>query len=293
MKENNTSKLIGTFFIIVSIIGILFSLTGMTTIWILKPRMQKSAKDFLTTSEDFLENTNESLMVLDSALENTRENLLIIEESFNDLDTTFSSVSESLDIASTLVGDDLSQTIVNAQTALSSSASTAQIIDRTLLFIASIPLIGADYRPEVPLHISLEEVASELEDVPASLKIIEQSMNDTSEGILILNDNLSELTGNLGDFDADLADAQDVLNEYISILNGFLDRIRNLQKNLSLYIILLSLFFTGLFLLLGTSQVSVLLHGLAYREGEQRVIYLSDLRKKQPDSTQEPTTKED
>jgi len=279
MKQDVGSRLLGIFFTIVSTIGILFSIAAITGIWLIRPDIKRSSLEILNSFEDVLINTDKSMRVLGSALENTRANLSTIETSLSDLDETFVNVADSLDVAAVLIGDDVRQTVINSQLALSSTAETATLVDKTLSFIASIPLIGANYKPEVPLHISLQQVADELDEIPGSLEVLEQTMEDTSDGIITLNDNLSGLSTDLSGLDNDLKDAQDVLDEYIRIIDQFLDRITNLKTNMAMYLTIVCIFLTGFFFVIAVSQLTVFMFGIAYRKGEQRIVYLSDLRK--------------
>ncbi len=105
-------------------------------------------------------------MVMGNVIDLTKTNILTIETTIDNLDETLISVSDSLDTSAVLLGDDLRQTIMETQTALSSASTSAKIIDNTLVFLASVPFIGVEYQPDVPLHTSLEQVAANLDDIP-------------------------------------------------------------------------------------------------------------------------------
>lgn len=275
MKGKFGVKLVANIFIILSSLGILFSLAGIAGTWIYKPGFYQGVFSAVKTFQQVMTTTDEGLTVLDDALETTRINFSTIETTLEDLDTTFGDIVSSLDSTASLVGDDLRLTIIESQTALESSATTAQIIDKTLSIIAAIPLIGANYKPEVPLHISLTAVAESLGDVPTSLETVEQSMKDTSGGLSVLQTNLAELSENLSGFDQDLLDAQLVLRDYDKTIKDVLTKLDKLQKNLPLYVTLLSLTLTGMFLSFGIAQACIFIFGLAYRKGDQQIVYLT------------------
>ena len=279
MKNKFSFRKLGKILIIFSSLGLLFSLAGIAVSWMIKPDLQSGFVTVIDTLEDTLENTDEGLLVLDSALENTKSNLGIISSTFDSLDGTIDGILQSLDSSAVLVGDDLRQTILETQIALSSAATSAELIDKTLSIIAAIPFLGAKYQPEVPLHTSLETVAGSMDDIPKSLESMEESLSATSEGLGLLNENLTTLSEDLNKFEEDLGDAQDVLIEYRRIIVDIEGNIDNLRENLSLYLTLTIIFFTGILFSLAVAQFITLLQGIAYIEGEKQSVNLADIKR--------------
>ncbi len=269
----------GIVFIIFSSLGILFSLTGIASLWILKPRFKDGLLDLISSMDETFETTEKVLLILEDVLENTKTNVDLIETAFIDLDNTIKSTSTSLEFSAELVGDDLRLTILETQSALFSAASSAKLIDNTLSFLASIPLLGADYRPDVPLNISLENAAGSLQDIPESLEDIEQSLSNTADGLNSFNANLSELSRNLQELKKDLQDGQDVLVEYKELLDSEKDRSAKLRSNLSLILTLITIYLSGVLFWLGFAQVHILMQGLTYYKGEQYVVNLADIQR--------------
>ena len=195
----------------------------------------------------------------------------------NSLGASIDGISASLDTSSALIGDDLRLTVIDTQVALSSAATSAEIIDDTLVFLASIPLLGADYQPEVPLHISLTKVADSLEDVPQSLASLESNLNTTSSDLTTFSGDLAVLSESLGTFNEDLSDAQSILEDYDSIVSTALIKLENLQSRLGWYTIFTGLVVSGVLLWLGIAQFNVYLRGYDYVHHEEKTVSLSDL----------------
>jgi len=279
MKESTKHRTLNIVLIVISGLGILFSLVGISSIWLIKAPIQASLSVLLDSSNSILSNTNEGLQVLDSTLEASKENLETIESTLTNLDETILSISTSLESSATLVGDDLRLTVIDTQIALTSSATSAELIDNTLAILAAIPFVGADYQPDVPLHISLEQVAASLEDVPDSLETIEESLQDTALGLTVLKTDLADLAGNIGDFEDDLSDAQNVIMAYVRIIEDLEERSEKFQKNLSLYLTLTSLLFSGLMFWLGFAQVFILIRSITHLKGERQIVNLADIRR--------------
>ncbi len=279
MTQTKTRKRLGFFLIIVALMGLLFSLVGITTPWIVKPRIKQNLLESLELFDKTLQTTGEGLSVMDSAIENAKTNLTTIAATFENVDSTFDSVTDSLSSSATLIGDDLRTTVNDTQIALASSASSAEIIDKTLSFLAAVPLIGINYQPEVPLHISLAQVADSFDTIPDSLEDIEQGLDDTSTGLDTLKGNLTTITEDILFLEDDLDDAQSVLSNYQTTLDQILTKTNAFHGNLSLILTLLCLFISGMFLSLGTAQVSTILLGLQHYRNEEKTVNLSDIKR--------------
>lgn len=281
MKNPPRLRRFGRVLIVLASLGLLFSLVGAISIWIIRPRLQLGLGQTLDLFQATLTTTEDGILVLNSALENSHSNLDLIEGSLDELGTTMLNVSTSLDTSATLVGDDLRQTIIETQVALSSAADSAKFIDDTLAFIAALPFVGADYQPEAPLHIGLEQVASSLDEIPDSLETLEGNLSDTAAGLEAFSTDLATLSENMTAFSADLDDAQTTLQDYDSIVQQALEKLERLEDNLSKYLIFICIFLSGMLLWLGVAQVNVLLQGLAFVNNELQAVNPADLTREQ------------
>lgn len=279
MKSLNFKRTPSTIIIILSAIGLLFSLAGIILIWVLKPNFVNGAFSITDIFLNVLTTTDDGLIILDSTLENATDDLAIIQTSFVTLDSTFENVATSLENSSNLIGDDLRLTVIDSQTALASAASSAEIIDKTLSFIAAIPFLGADYQPEVPLHTSLTQVAGTLNTVPASLDEIEKSLDDTAGSLLLTKSNLSGLADNINDLEKDLGNAQVVLSNYRQIVAKALEKMSSFSDNFSRYLTILLLIFSGILFWLGVAQANILLQAYYDVKSEEKIVNLADIQR--------------
>jgi methyl-accepting chemotaxis protein len=277
MTPRISYRTLGKLLIIFASLGLLFSIAGIISSWAVKPWLQRRLLVFTEAIDATLINTDKGLIILDSALDNINENLEIIISSLDDLDDTVTGISTSLDSSAKLVGDDLRQTIIDTQVALDSAAGSAEIIDKTLSIIAAIPFLGANYQPEVPLHTSLDTVASNMDGIPESLESMEKSLSTTSEDLTLLYENFADLSGNLENFQTDLEDAQDVMGEYQKIINNTEDEFSTFNKNLPRNLTLFTIIISGILFSIGIAQCVTLFQGIAFIEGEKRVVNLADI----------------
>jgi peptidoglycan hydrolase CwlO-like protein len=279
IKNKPSVRALGLIFVIIASAGLLFSFSGILSTWFMRPRILNSLDEFVNTFDSILNTTDQSLLILDSTIENSQNNLNTIYSTLNNLDGSIESISESLQLSSSLIGDDLRLTIIETQIALSSASSSAKLIDDTLSIIAAIPLLGARYQPDVPLNISLANVAGSMSDIPVALETIELSLDKTSGGITNLKDDLLDLGEDILYLSGNLTDAQENISEYqktIEQLQIQTNQVRTQSRGIALFI---SVIFSGLFFWLGVAQVNILLQGLIFLRGEQYAVNLADIRR--------------
>lgn len=268
---------IGHLLSVFAIIGMLFSLLGICGIWVLRPGIARSVSNLVGLTHETLITTQSAIGFLSGSVNQVDEDLILIQSSLDGLESSLNSIADSLVTSSSLIGDDLNLTLTEVHTAVTSAAASAEFIDDTLAFIAAIPLLGADYQPETPLHISLGKVAEDMNDIPASLTSLEASLDSASTDIQSFSADLAALSDDLTIIMEDLDGAQEILADYEGIISTVLLKVERFESRLNLYSIITSLLLTGVLLWLGIAQFGVYLQAQDYIHFEQNIISLSDL----------------
>lgn len=277
MRNPQRLRKIGFILSGLAILGMLFSLLGIAGIWIVRPGFTRSIKSVVSLSHDTLITTQSAIAVLSGSVEEAKTDLGLVQSSLENLSDSMDSLSTSLDTSANLIGDDLNLTLLEVQTALSSAAASAEFIDDTLAFIAAIPLLGADYQPDTPLHISLARVAENLEDVPTALGDLETSLDKASTDLGDFSTNLSTLSGGLETALGDLEKSQTLLAEYDSTLSQAVTKLEQVDSRFNLYSFSIAMFLSGMLLWLGVAQVTVYLRAQDDIHYEEKIVSLSDL----------------
>ncbi len=257
MKYKHETRKTSALLSLIAIIGILFSIIGIGLTWYITPKVQGSVTLLIDILDQTLTNTNDALIVVKNALESTNENLNVIGNTLETLPDTIENISNSLQSSADLIGGELKDTIIDTQTALSSAASSAGLIDNTLKFIAAIPLLGADYRPEVPLSVSLKSVAESLDGIPESFVEIQTFINDSGESLVQLKSDATDLSNSVREFDSVIKDAQKVVMEYNQIVENLQEQLTNLRSFSSNFLLIVGILASFGFFLLGISQFSI------------------------------------
>jgi methyl-accepting chemotaxis protein len=277
MKKPLPRSRLGKIMMVLAIAGMVFSLVGIAAIWILRSGVTQKVSDTMDIFHATLITTGDAVDVLSGVVDKAEDDLSLIQSSLDSLGESIEGISTSLATSSALIGDDLSLTVTQTQIALSSAATGAEIIDDTLSFLAAIPILGADYEPDVPLHVGLTQVADGLEDIPDSLDSLEGNLNTTSEDLSGFSEDLVILSDDLGTFSEDLDETRGVLADYDTIITNAITRFETFQSRLGGYSILLSLILSGVLLWLGIAQFNVYLSGYEYVHYEEKTVSLSDL----------------
>lgn len=278
MKQKPGRQGWGSILSLIAIIGIFFSIFGIAATWYIKPRIQKSVYTLVDSIDQILINTDAGLVVLDSSLKGAADNLDIISATLDNLNTTIDSISISLGSSADLIGGDLRLTIIDTQTALSSAASSAVLIDNTLRIIAALPLMP-DYRPDVPLSVSLEQVSESMDDVPESFLNIEQFIRETEDGMMLLKTDVTQLSSDIRTYENDLFDAKAILNEYDLIIDDLRQQLTYFRSYTATFLLIVSILSTGGFFLLGIAQITTLQQANDYRKGETVTVNLSEIQR--------------
>jgi len=279
MKNKSEKRGLGNFLMLIAGLGIIFSMLGIAITWYYRPKIQQTVFGVFDSIDQILINTNDGLVIIDNTLVVAAGNLEIIMGTFDNLNTTLDTISISLESSAELIGGDLRETMLDTQTALSSAAESAGLIDNTLRFIASIPLLGADYRPEVPLSTSLQNVSESLNDVPESFLEIEGYIRETEGGIDNLQADITELSGDILNFENALIESQIVLTEYQLIFEDLRTQLVEIREQTANFLLITSILITGGFFYLGIAQINIYNRGKTLRDGELVTLSLSELQR--------------
>lgn len=167
--------------------------------------------------EESLLTTNEGFDVINNMLLEADESFELMDKSLEDIGTTLENLTPFLESTSTIIGDDFSIIIEDAQVSLDSTAEGSQLIDATLSLLASIPFIDLDYQPEVPLHTGLENLSNNLENIPSALRSIKTNLLKSADDIDSLSQNLHDLSEELLVIDENIVEARSVIDQYKGI----------------------------------------------------------------------------
>ena len=277
MKISLNNRKLGQILISIALIGMIFSFFGIITTWYYKPKIEETMLGVLDSLEQVLNNTRSGLIVINDTMTVATGNIEMITDSLENSTNTLDNIAVSLTSSADLIGGDLRETIIDTQIALTSAAQSAGIIDNTLRLIAAIPILGADYRPEVPLSTSLANVSESLMNVPEKFLEINQFIKETEGGLGDLQTDISVFSAEIQSFEDSLTETQTLVAEYDLIFETMQEQFLGMRKQIPTFLLLVSIFITGGFFFLGFSQIIIYDQGKTLRDGERVLLSLSEL----------------
>ncbi len=234
--KNAFQRLIGVLLLIGALVGLFFSIYGLVAL-----RQSKAAvKEQLTTDaalvSEALRTTFEGLQVIASTLSGARSNLALIQESTRKLATALQETGPTMRTTTDLIGKDMPDVIANTRRSLAAAEDSARLVDDTLRVISAIPLIGARYKPEVPLQTSIAQVSESLKGLPASFQVISKGLDTTTANMNTIQLSVAALGDEYDKIDASLTEAQDVNARYQKIVGNLLPQADQIGQRMAAWV---------------------------------------------------------
>jgi hypothetical protein len=203
----------------------------------------------------------DSLLMVDDTVSSLRAASETISSSSDAIENAIGDGSIMTDSFATLLGDNLTATITDTQTAIISAQASAVVIDNVLSGLASIPFIGIDYNPRVPLNQALGNISDTLSSIPPTLEEIQSDLISTGLNLKQLETDLQKINSNIQNILGTMEKAQRIIDEYqqeISQLKTRLDLSRTASPE---WILTAAWVLTFVISWLSISQLGLLLQG--------------------------------
>jgi hypothetical protein len=255
-------RIIGILIVAVSIISLIFSLYLLVKVWGLRQQWNDNLNATFELLSATIDTTDQGLIIVEQALTNASTSMTSLESATISLGTTVNDTSLVLDSFVTLFGEEIPAVITDTQNAIGSAEASFSVIDSVLTALSSIPLIGINYQPAVPLSTSLEQIASSLEPLPNSLKDISTSLDSTSSNLLALQTQITDVAQNITGINQNLTQAQGVIDQYQQEVDQFQTWIDKGQEAIPGWINTGVWIFTFILLWLAISQINLFIQGL-------------------------------
>ena len=254
-------RITGSIMIIAAIVGLLVSVAFLVGVW----RLRQPVTAGIVKNLDLLYATtvtiDDSLLLIENTVTTLIEATDTISQSSNAISGAINGTSVMADSFANLLGEDLPTTIVNTQTAITSAQSSAVVIDNVLTGLASIPLIGVNYNPPIPLNEALGNISDTLSSIPPNLEQIETGLKSTSSNLLQLQADLELINLNLQNIQATMTEAQEVIDHYQQELGGLKERLENSKAATHTWVLGAAWLLTSVIAWLSLSQFGLLLQG--------------------------------
>ena len=278
---NALRRILGVLVMCAGILGILLSLTGLVTIWLVKPTVVDYANTTIAALNNSVSTSQKAMEVTGQALGATIDSVDALSAM---LATTAATVEDTMPVLiqlNTFMGDKLPTSIQSATNSLETAQQAAQVLDSaiksldTFRFVVSgVPLLGAvveqpeeTYNPEKTMADSLGDLAASLEDLPGLFTEMAADMDKADDNLETIQANLVTMSDSVGLISQSLGEYQVMVQQSQASMENLYGMLDNLQNNLTSILngvaITLSLFFLWLL----AAQIVILSQGWELYQG--------------------------
>lgn len=255
-------RTIGILLVITSIVSVLISLFFLVQIWRLRQPLTTRLVDNLNLLYATTVTTEDSLQLIEGTLTRLLDSTATLQ------DTTISVAQSIHDTGllagsfATIIGDDFPETIADTQTALESAQSSAVVIDNVLTALASIPLIGIDYDPPLPLNLALGQVSDSLTSMPSTLEQVQGDLDNAHTNLIELEEHVININQHIQLITDNLLQAQDTIDEYQEEIGQIKPRLDHSRSAAHGWILSAAWGLTFIIIWLMISQLGLVLQGI-------------------------------
>lgn len=266
--ESIFSRITGFALTIAAVVGLFFSAFGLINVWRIKGPLAENILATLDLIDTSLQVTSNGLDVTIQTLDNASQNVSALEDTISTTGRTIEQSTFMVDSLSTLLSENLPQTIYATQASLTAAQSSARLIDQALIAITSIPLIPKGvYNPPVPLDVALAEVSASLDPLPQSLEEMSSNLKSTRGNLLVIQAQFNIIAGHVEEINNNLYKAKTTITDYQGVITELQQRMTLLESQVPRWINLITWIVSFGMVWLGVTQVGLLLFGLEKIKG--------------------------
>lgn len=258
----NLRKGMGALLITAAVAGMIFSLVGLFEVWQFHPVAQQYLDDNLALLVQTLNTTQDGLTIVEQTVQTTSQDVVSLQNATRTLAQAIHDSGPMIVSLSDLTEKDLPAAIAASQNSLASAENSAKLIDDILGTLTSIPFLPVSpYKPEVPLHTSLAQVANSLNSLPSSLATIHASLSANRTNLNKMETELNTMAETVKEISNNLDKAQKVVNQYQAITSQFKTRTEAVQQAASGWVTSLAWTLTFLLIWFSIAQLGLAIEG--------------------------------
>ena len=266
---------LGVFLLVAGLVGLILSLVGLVSVWVVKPVAADSLQSILVTLLDSINTSQDVIGITAEALGATVNSVDALSEMLMTTATTIEDTEPVVAEFNSIMGTTLPATIKTTTDSLQTAQEAARVLESTIqsldafrFLLSGAPLIGdlvgdpgASYDPDVTLAETLGELADNLEGLPGTFTLMAEELSETDENLdnvrinlVTMSTSVEVISSSLSEYELMVIQSQTSMEDVKTILNTIEE---NLVSILNWTAVVISLFFGWLL----ASQVVILSKG--------------------------------
>jgi hypothetical protein len=253
---------VGLVLILAGVLGLALSIGGLVVL----PQLERQAEQVAVAQIDVVDRalaaTLDGLITAETSLVQASEAVDTLEGVMADLGQAIDDTVPVIDVAAELLNDQLPSTIETTQDALTSVATSAQLVDGMLGVISAIPLLGTDrYSPEAPLSQGLQDVSDSLDGIPELLLTAGEGLGAGTKSLQAVKEGFAAMGRSIGETTTSLDSAQAVLEDYQQIVADLQGTVSYVDESLPGWLRAIRWGLTLTLVWLGVAQLALITQG--------------------------------
>ncbi len=226
-------RLVGVLLVIASILGLIGGISGLIFTWYTVPGAIQGVTSSIDLFSRTLNSTSQMLLVANDSLKQVDQNVALISSSMKDVASSLQATSKMSDSMATLIGVDLTKSLLKTEDSLVSVRNSAHLIDQILRVASFLP--GTSYNRNMTLEDSIAQVQDSLIPLPASMADVQSNLKQTAQNFNALNQDVSQLSVTIGNIQTSLNQAEIVVSNYQSIISDTQSALERARDRIPLY----------------------------------------------------------
>jgi len=266
---------LGIFVMIAGVLGLLLSLAGLISVWVVKPTVVGYTSSTIDTLNGSIGTSQDVMRITAQALGATVESVDALSEMLFTTALTVEDTQPVLDELDLIMATTLPSTLKATTDSLYTAQEAAQVLESTIqsldafrFLLSGAPIIGdfigeidESYNPEIPLADTLGELAANLEGLPDTFVTVSESLSDTDQNLASVQTNLVTMSTSIKVISSSLSEYEAMVIQSKSSMDEVISMLTNIQNNLSRILNWVAIVITIFFVWLLAAQVVILSQG--------------------------------
>ena len=266
---------LGIFVMIAGVLGLVLSLAGLVSVWVVKPAVVTYTSSTIDTLNSSIGTSQDVMEITAQALGATVDSVDALSEMLFTTASTLEDTQPVLDELDSIMKTTLPSTFKATTDSLYTAQEAARVLENTIrsldafrFLLSGAPLIGdlvvepvESYTPEVSLAETLGEIAENLEELPDTflqmaddLSTTDKNLHSVQLNLVTMSTSVKVISSSLSEYESMVIQSKSSMDEVISILSNIQN---NLDGILNWVVIVITIFFIWLL----AAQVVILSQG--------------------------------
>jgi hypothetical protein len=274
-------RILGIFVMIAGILGLVLSLAGLVSLWVVRPTVVASVTSTIQTLETSIKSSQQVMEVTGEALGATVDSVDALSSMLSTTATSVEDTQPVLDQINVMMGETVPSTLEAAAASLETAQEAAVVLDSAIKSLESFQTVMSAtpflssfvqqpkqaYNPKVPLADSLGDLAENLATLPATFTDMSTNLDKADDNMVSIQDNLVTMSGSVKLISGSLGEYQAMISQSQSSMDGVIAILTSMRSNLTNILNGVVTVFSLFFLWLLAAQVVILSQGWELYQG--------------------------